>query len=250
LRFFSKNPDAGPLDLRDHLAGAVANSLRNVSKTEILEGGTLYAFTCRRVNDFLAKNREYRKTGRWIAIDPRRGITVQYRSIMCRDLVSLGSAPSVVYRTPERIAKDILDALRGFASAKAWLHVGDLRQAVYEIYASQVERRPGAAIKADPETRCALNELCHFARLAAREAAGAYGWKPTHTRETRIAFERAASDKLQDHILLSGDGETNFYYLSQYIPDLTEENFGEYRGSFQHFWIVAFERWEKFRARP
>jgi len=249
-RLFGNNAEADERDLIKLLSGAVAISLRNISKTQILEGGSLFAFTSRHVNDFLANSTRYRRTGRWIAIDSDRRGSDGSRIIMCRDLVSLGSAPGKAFRTPEGIAADILDAVRELATQRAWLSVSELRQAVYEIYGSQVERAPLSTVQPNPEEQHSQNELCGIARSTVHATSTEYRWKAGHSAETRTAFEKAAGDKLEDSILLSEKGDSNFGYLARHIKDMTADEFERaHKGSFQHFWLVVHKNWKKYHAK-
>jgi len=248
-RFFREHPEAGPVELFERLGGAVALSLRNVAKTEVLEGNTLYAFTTHRVNGWLKAQSRFSVRGRWIVVGcdccgPGS------RSVMCRDLVSLGAAPDGAFRPPERIAEDILETLRSLSARGSWLHVSELRQAVYEIYRPQADRAPAGSPPPNPETVCAQNELCRIARSIARESARSYGWKSQHAAETRVAFELAAGDKLQDLILLSDDGDSNYEYLKRHIPSLTAREYeSRHKGSFQNFWLVVHGKWKKYHAK-
>lgn len=247
--FFDKDPAAGPPALFDRLSRIIAVCLRNVSKTETLESNSLFAYVARNVNDYLVHDPHCRKVGRWLIVSGPENDARQQRTIMARDLAALGSRGHADFSSPKSIAADILESLRGLAAGTAWLHVGELRQAVYEIYLVQIDRMRLATVQPNPEQNCLQNELGTIARRIVQETASEFQWGVEHTPEIRMAFELAAIEKLDNRILKAVFRDRKLEASGDSMSSLTEEARRRHQAGFEKFLKKVMKNWDEYNKK-
>jgi len=151
--------------------------------------------------------------------------------------------------SPGEIVDAVFDHMAEMPGSAGRISLSSLRRIVHSIYGGGVPG--GRKVSAgNPEQEYLRKELLDIARDSVSGTASGYGWKESHPREIRDAFERAGYDYLAE-IIDEGTCATPYHELiGRYLPGCDKETYRkEHRGSFQHFLKLLWNDFlENFRA--